>query len=619
MIQKGLSRLLAVFTLLFLLTACQSDGENVSMSPSPDEKDNEIRSGKIVLISNSKADTRWSAVNEGCQTAVAELGEVEYAWLAPETTDNGQVAQLINQAVTDGTGVILMTPTVGDDVTRALDAAHAAGVRMFMLDTAESANAVQLFYSDGYVAGATAGNELLTSLTKKGVASGSIGIIDSDPDDNGFADGVRSALTGQKFQMLPAQNGGGDATVARDMAEDYIRQDCVGIVAAGTGATYGVGLAIQNSGREDVTGVGWGYSEDVQRLINEGSLLCAVSGNYASMGYEAMRSAVRLTRGESPGERNVDPGLLIMRADAASSPVDATGRVVLVTADKTKTAWQDIDRGCQKAVAELGSVQYRWIGPDTTNDESFSADLAAALQEGTRMVLLATDEVPETWADVLSETKALGIGVIYIGATADAPSLQTYTLDLTVPGRMAGERLRAALEDAGQTSGKIGLIGGAAATTTSIAYAEGFLEVFEGTQFSIQMPQYGSVDVEQAKILATQNIQEGYVGLFGLGEMATEGIGSAIKEVQSKETPAATETAATSEEPGNLAPIGVGIDASEAVRTLIREDALLCVVTQNAVTAGYEAMINAARVLRNEVLGSDNAEITVSVLTKDNV
>ena len=66
--------------------------------------------------------------------------------------------------------------------------------------------------------------------------------------------------------------------------------------------------------------------------------------------------------------------------------------------------------------------------------------------------------------------------------------------------------MKKALEDAGITSGKIGVINVNAATDSCVNREEGFRAAFDGTDFEIMETQYGEGDAAKS-----QSIAENYI------------------------------------------------------------------------------------------------------------
>ncbi|NCD06589.1 MAG: BMP family ABC transporter substrate-binding protein, partial [Spirochaetia bacterium] len=138
---------------------------------------NESSNKKIYLITMDQMDQHWQNVNAGCEKAVAELGGIDYKWLAPDIKDDNKQIESINNAVAGGADVILLAANGPNAVTSALKEATSAGVKIVYVDSAADYPGEQILATDNEAAGTTAGKQMLEALKANGVNSGSIGII----------------------------------------------------------------------------------------------------------------------------------------------------------------------------------------------------------------------------------------------------------------------------------------------------------------------------------------------------------------------------------------------------------------------------------------------------------
>lgn len=273
---------------------------------------------KIYMISMDQMDQHWVNMDKGCQKAVAELGNVEYKWSAPDVKDDAKQIECINNAVADGADAILLAANGPDADVAALKEAQAAGVKIVYVDSPANLDAVKTFATDNEAAGRTAGEQLLKALTDKGVKSGKLGIINTNAATTSTVDrenGFRSAFEGTDFEILETQYSEGDAAKSKDIATNYIAQGCVGIFGTNEGTTVGTGNAIKEDGG-DVIGVGFDKSDTILSLIKDGSILCAMAQNPDVMGYEGIKAAVAALDGSDAGDGStVDTGVTVLTKD----------------------------------------------------------------------------------------------------------------------------------------------------------------------------------------------------------------------------------------------------------------------------------------------------------------
>jgi len=273
---------------------------------------------KVILITMDSTDQHWVSVDKGAQAAAAELGNVEYKWMAPDKKDDAQQIERINNAVADGANAIMIAANGPDAITASLEEAKAAGVKIIYVDSPANSEAEATFATDNKAAGKTAGEEMIKALAAASKTDGKIGIVNinaSTASTVAREAGFREAFASSKFELLETQYGEGDAAKSQDIADNYITDGCVGIFGANEGATVGVGNAIKGAGG-GIIGVGFDKSDAILSLIKDGSLVAAMSQNPDVMGSEGLKAAVKAIAGEKITEKNVDTGVSVINKDS---------------------------------------------------------------------------------------------------------------------------------------------------------------------------------------------------------------------------------------------------------------------------------------------------------------
>ena len=272
---------------------------------------------KVILITMDSTDQHWVSVDKGAKDAAAELGNVEYKWMAPDKKDDAQQIERINNAVADNAQAIMIAANGPDAITAALEEAKSAGIKIIYVDSPANSEAEATFSTNNKAAGTTAGKEMIAALEKSGKTEGKIGIVNINASTNSTGqreEGFREAFEGSKFELLETQYGEGDAAKSQDIADNYITDGCVGIFGANEGSTVGVGNAIKGDGG-GVIGVGFDKSDAILSLIKDGSLVATMSQNPDVMGAEGLKAAVKVVGGETISEKNVDTGVSVITKD----------------------------------------------------------------------------------------------------------------------------------------------------------------------------------------------------------------------------------------------------------------------------------------------------------------
>ena len=269
---------------------------------------------QIALITMDSIDQHWVTLNEGAQKAAEELG-VTVTFMAPNTKDDAQQIEQVNNAVAGGYQAIIVAANGPDAISSALKEAASQGVKIVYVDSPANVEAEATFSTDNKAAGKTAGETMLAKLTEMGVTTGSIGIINVNAATDSCVmreEGFRFAFEGTEFTLLETQYGEGDAAKSQSIAENYITQGVVGIFGCNEGSTTGAGNAIKASGSSEIVGVGFDKSDAILGLIEDGYLLATMAQNPDVMGYEGVKAAVAALNGESLGGAVTDTGVSVL-------------------------------------------------------------------------------------------------------------------------------------------------------------------------------------------------------------------------------------------------------------------------------------------------------------------
>lgn len=269
---------------------------------------------KISLITMDSVDQHWVTLNEGAQKAAEEEG-VTVDFMSPNTKDDAQQIECINNAVAGGYQAIVIAANGPDAITSALKEATEAGVKVVYVDSPANVDAEATFSTDNTAAGTIAGEEMLKALEEKGITEGKIGIVNINASTTSTVqreEGFRKAFEDSAFELLETQYGEGDAAKSQTIAENYITQGVVGIFGCNEGATAGTGNAIKASGNADLIGVGFDKSDAIRNLIVDGYLVCTMAQNPDVMGYEGVKAAVAALDGEDLGGEVTDTGVSVL-------------------------------------------------------------------------------------------------------------------------------------------------------------------------------------------------------------------------------------------------------------------------------------------------------------------
>lgn len=272
---------------------------------------------KIALITMDSIDQHWVTLNEGAQEEAKKEG-VTVDYMAPNTKDDAQQIECVNNAIAGGYQAIIVAANGPDAISGALKEAEAAGIKIVYVDSPANVEAEATFSTDNKAGGEKAGEELKKALEDKGVTSGSIGIINTNAASQSTLDreaGFRSVFEDTDFEVLETQYSEGDAAKSQSIAENYITQGVVGIFGTNEGCTVGTGNAIKASGSDSVLGVGFDKSDTILNLVKDEYLVCTMAQNPDVMGAEGVKAAVKAINGEDLGGEVTDTGVSVVTAD----------------------------------------------------------------------------------------------------------------------------------------------------------------------------------------------------------------------------------------------------------------------------------------------------------------
>ncbi|MDF2802464.1 MAG: ABC-type sugar transport system, periplasmic component [Anaerocolumna sp.] len=598
--KKVVSILCLICMLASILVGCSSKTETTG---NPDTKDPETNDTMIALITMDSIDQHWVTLNEGAQKAASELG-VTVRFMAPNTKDDAQQIECVNNAVSAGAKAIIIAANGPDAISSALKEAKEAGIKIVYVDSPANVEAEATFSTDNKAAGQLAGTEMLKALETKGITAGSVGIINVNAATDSCVsreEGFRQAFEGTNFELLETQYGEGDAAKSQSIAENYITQGVVGIFGCNEGSTTGAGNAIKASGKNDILGVGFDKSDAILGLIDDGFLLCTMAQNPDVMGYEGTKAALEAINGKELGGAVKDTGVsVIAKESAANTDTETTPgkeyKIALITMDSIDQHWVTLNEGAQAKAKEMG-VSVTFMSPNTKDDAQQIECVNNAVAGGYDAIIIAANG-PDAISSALKEAKEAGIKIVYVDSPANIEAEATFSTDNVAAGKQAGAEMIKALNASGTESGTIGIINVNAATESCVNREEGFRSAFEGTEFKLLETQYGEGDAAKSQNIAENYITQGVVGIFGCNEGSTTGTGNAIKAS------------------GNEKIVGAGFDKSDAILGLIEDGYLLCTMAQNPDVMGAKGVEACVASLNGDKLSGGVTDTGVSVLSK---
>lgn len=260
---------------------------------------------KIGVLTKSKSDF-WVVAEQGAQKAGAELGaEV----IAKSPLNEGDVAiqiQLLNGFVAQGVDAIVIAPSSKDTLIAPLATAAAKGIKIVIFDTKLEGEQPYVFVgTDQRRSGQVAG-ELLASSVAAGEPIGFLKYNQTSGAtllrEQGAFEKLRELREG--FALCGSIFVGVEKGAERDRTAAFFDQhpEVKGLLASSTMATLEAIEIVRErklAGAVKCVGFGFNLTPDVAAAIEQDELQGWVAQLPGKMGYDAVKAAVALCKGEA--------------------------------------------------------------------------------------------------------------------------------------------------------------------------------------------------------------------------------------------------------------------------------------------------------------------------------
>lgn len=270
----------------------------------------------IPIIVKDTTSFYWQIVLAGARAAGKDLGvTVPELGAQAETDVNGQISILEN-AVSGAPAAIVISPTeraaLGAPITEA-----AASVPIIGIDSAADSDAFSSFLTTDNVQGGRIAADGLAAaiMAKTGKMEGDVALITNTPGA-GSLEQRKEGFIAQLKEKYPGLNlvadryADGQAATGLNIATDLLtaNPNMVGIFASNLIMAQGAGQAIaENNVKDKVALVGFDSDEKLVGLLKEGVISALVVQDPYRMGYDGIKTALAVSKGETV-EKNVDTG-----------------------------------------------------------------------------------------------------------------------------------------------------------------------------------------------------------------------------------------------------------------------------------------------------------------------
>ncbi|MCD1264470.1 substrate-binding domain-containing protein [Shinella sp. AETb1-6] len=286
----------------------------------------------IPIIVKDTTSFYWQIVLAGARQAGKDLGvKVPELGAQSEADINGQITILEN-AVAGAPAAVVISPTEFKALGKPIDEA-AKSVPIIGIDSSADSKAFTSFLTTDNVQGGRIAADGLAAAIKAatGKDEGDIAIITSlpgvgslDQRREGFLDEVKTKYPGLK--VVADKYADGQATTGLNIMTDLItaNPNLVGVFASNLIMAQGVGQAIaENKLGDKIKVIGFDSDEKTVGFLKEGVLAGLVVQDPYRMGYDGVKTALAVSKGEKV-ETFVDTGANLVTKDNMADPkIDA--------------------------------------------------------------------------------------------------------------------------------------------------------------------------------------------------------------------------------------------------------------------------------------------------------
>jgi ribose transport system substrate-binding protein len=261
----------------------------------------------IAIVSKGFQHQFWQAVKQGAEQEAEERGaQITFVGPATEADVEEQVNMLTNELAKspDALGFAALDSQAAEPL---LQQADSQGVPVVAFDSGvESDIPVTTVATDNKAAAAEAAEHLAEALGGEGtvalVVHDQTSLSGTDRRD-GFLEWMEENAPG--ITVLEPQYGGGDQQQSADIAKSIIQShpDLAGIYASNEGSAIGVINGVRESGRDDISVVGFDSGQAQIDAITGGEMTGAVTQDPVDMGRQLVDAALRAIDGEELPER----------------------------------------------------------------------------------------------------------------------------------------------------------------------------------------------------------------------------------------------------------------------------------------------------------------------------
>lgn len=277
---------------------------------------------KVGVILKTLSSEYWSYVAAGVKAAEKDLGvEVMLQGAASETAYDEQTNMIETMLSDSSIKALVIAPLQPDSVVSVLGDTK---MPILFVDTDANYPAKKTYIGTGNEGAAKLGGEYAAKKVGSGKKAVWIGGVQGNTTSDQREAGFIAGLTAGGVKVEAKQYAEGLADKAASIMENLItsmNNDIQVVVANNDEIASGASRALQQAGLKDVTIIGFdGIQAGVQNVI-DGKVTATVAQSPFNMGYEAVKQAVAVAKGETI-KNYIDTGAEVITKENAQAYMD---------------------------------------------------------------------------------------------------------------------------------------------------------------------------------------------------------------------------------------------------------------------------------------------------------
>lgn len=287
-----MKRIIALFALILVLSACSLEPPAYLQNKENDGKDGEFKIGFSISTLNNPF---FVTLNEGAKEKAAELGA---SLIIIDAQDNAaKQASDVEDLIQQGVDLIMINPTDSEAVATAVEAANNANIPVITVDrNAESGEVLSHIASDNAAGGELAA-EYLVELIGEGAQVAELEGISGSSAARDRGAGFNT-VAAEKLDIVTQQtanfNRGDGLTVMENILQGH--PTIKGVFAHNDEMALGALEAIKASGKNIVV-IGFDATDDAVAAVEKGELAGTIAQKPELIGQTAIEAAVQALEG----------------------------------------------------------------------------------------------------------------------------------------------------------------------------------------------------------------------------------------------------------------------------------------------------------------------------------